>query len=149
MWLKIKVSWHDVPFLLSLCFPPQIPSHNCIYFAEYILFLNYYFLSLRGKTSISFCCGSLLRDTFHSSVHFTAAAHVRRVYSTGGGPLNAVCLEVNSVSGGAGRLRFSANDGQIRRTHPPLRPPLSTILWMCTPPPPPPPPCKKNQRDEL
>lgn len=31
MLLKMKASWHDVPFLIFQ-FPPQIPSHDCICF---------------------------------------------------------------------------------------------------------------------
>lgn len=31
MLLKMKASWHDVPFLIFQ-FPPQIPSHGCICF---------------------------------------------------------------------------------------------------------------------
>lgn len=99
MWLKIKVSWHDVPFLL-FCFPPQIPSHDCIYFAEstFILFLYYYFVpSMNRKTSINISSVTeVFFWTLHRNVHFTvtAAIYIYRIYLVwlGGweGVLNAV-----------------------------------------------------------
>lgn len=67
MWLKIKVSWHSVPFLL-FCFPPQIPSHN--YFAEsWVYFISEF---LKGK-SIDI---SLVTEVFFDAV-FTAVYNLQ------------------------------------------------------------------------
>lgn len=155
------MSWHDVPFL-SFCFPPQIPSHNCIYFAEYILFLNLLFFSPPPPQWIVIQASTylLLQEISFFWTVFAAMYILQRpqrftyiefiLYDrwAGGGVkcslILAGCfcfdrvyrleLNLNSVLG-SGRhwSYFSANNGQIGRTNPCTHGPPPVLLWMCTP----------------